>query len=66
MEASFDGARKNLVKDFNDMALTDLDAKQKTIMQNLRMSVVALLCMYDDKPYDCNCLIDAVHLEEIK
>lgn len=66
MKASFDGGRKNLANSFNAMARTKLDEEQKEEMENLRQSVVALLCMYDDKSEeDCNCLIDSVPLERI-
>jgi hypothetical protein len=66
MKASFDGARMNLLRDFNDLAKTEFNNEQKEIMKNLRSDVVALLCMYDDyDAEDCNCLIDEVTIVEI-
>jgi len=67
MRASFDGARKNLAMSFNRLAKTNIGENQRLEMQDLRNSIVALLCMYDpENPKDCNDLIDTVRLEELK
>ena len=60
MNCSFDGLRKKLVKDFNAMTQTKLDMNQKTIMDNMRDSIVGLIGMYDPDQMgeDCNDLSD--------
>lgn len=66
MKASFDGARRNLVSEFNDLTRTDFSEEQLHIMRSLRNTIVALLCMYDDSTAgDCNNLVDVVHLEDV-
>ena len=67
MRASFDGVRRNLASDFNALAKTELNSDQKCILNNIRSSIVGLLCMYQDEDPDgdCNCLIESVPLEEI-
>ena len=65
MKVSFDGARMNLLRNFNDLAKTELDEEQKEIMHSLRDIIVGLLCMYDDSG-GCNCLIDNVKVAEIQ
>lgn len=67
MKASFNGARKSLVRDFNILARTKtrLDEEQKQVLNDLRNTIVGLLCMYDDNDPDSSCLIDTVHLEEV-
>ena len=66
MKASFNGARKNLARDFNSLARTKnrLDNEQKQALNDIRNDIVGLLCMYEEDP-DSSCLIDTVHLEEV-
>jgi len=65
MKASFNGARINLVRAFNDLAKTELDDEQKDAMGELHFAVVSLLCMYDDNVHgDCDMLADKVAISE--
>ena len=67
MKASFDGARRNLARAFNEVASTDLSAEQIRPMSELRQAVGALLCMYDKnmQPEDGNDLSDIVLKDDI-
>jgi hypothetical protein len=67
MKASFNGARKNLVTDFNLLVCTKtrLDDEQKQILNDLRNTIVGLLCMYDENDPESSCLIDTIILEEV-
>ena len=62
MKANLDGARKRLVCDFNRLAiLEDLTDKQKSILIDMRHTIVGLCLMYDpDNKDDCNEIIDEV------
>lgn len=64
MKMSFDGIRKTLAREFNDLVETDLSYEQRIIMCNLRQTIGGLLCAYDsrDQPDDCNMLADEVEL----
>jgi len=55
MKASFDGARKWLISDFNRLAKTELSDEQRMLMSDLRSAVVSLACMSCPKcDDDCN------------
>jgi len=67
MKASFDGARKQLVGEFNDLARSGLSFTQLKIMEQMRITIIGLLCMVDERehPDDCNFLADDEKLEHI-
>ena len=73
MNASFDGARRNLANAYNDLARKvngDLVISSEDIiddMHNLQACIGGLLCMYvpEDKD-DCNDLSEDVKLIEVE
>ena len=67
MKASFDGARKRLGDQFNRLVHTNIDHEQKGILDDMRTTVIALLCMYDpNERNDCNDLSSTVRLDTPK
>ena len=63
MEASFDGIRKTLADNFNQLMYTEPPENQKVALRNLRWTIVGLLCMYNPEiEGDYNDLIDEVEL----
>lgn len=65
MKISFDGARRNLARCFNELAETKLTQEQAAKMQDLRMCIGAFLCMYDDTQENFHDLSETVDLVEI-
>lgn len=69
MKASFDGARKNLARAFNEYVESESkDPREEALrsLRDIRNSIVALLCMYDESdPDDGRCLINEVQLREV-
>lgn len=52
---------------FNDLAESGLSIAQQDIMARMRMTLIGLLCMIDEReqPEDCNCLVDEVKLKNV-
>lgn len=71
MKVSFDGLRKNIAGDFNDLAkrikYLDLDNDLSAEMNTLRSSIGGLLACYDSKemPDDFNDLSGEIKLLEL-
>ena len=64
MKASIDGARRNLVRDFNDFVRNRDDDS----LNALRNDIVALCCMYSkqyEQEGDFHCIIDDVSILEV-
>jgi len=67
MNASFDGARKNLARSYNKLirAMPEPDEEQCDVLTELHNDIVILLCMYTDDMDNCHDLIDTVRLAEV-
>jgi hypothetical protein len=61
MKASMNGARRNLVRDFNEFVRTRDDDS----LNEIRNDIVALCCMYSDQLEDFKCIINDVSISEI-
>jgi hypothetical protein len=61
MDASMNGARKNLVRDFNEFVRNRDDDS----LNEIRNDIVALCCMYVDGEADFDCIINDVKISEI-
>lgn len=68
MNASFNGIRRSLARNFNSLARTKdrLDGEQRKALSDMRATIAGLLCLYEEDNLDSVCLIDTVHLEEVE
>lgn len=66
MKASFDGARRRLSEQFNELCVSGQNYASLEILRAMRTTILGLLCMTDDKcqPEDCNYLGDEIKLKE--
>lgn len=65
MKFSFDGARRKLAAEYNDLCVSGLSVGQQEILKKMRMTIIGLLCAYDEReqPGDCNMLADDIELK---
>ena len=61
MNASMNGARLNLVRDFNEFVRNRDDDS----LNEIRNDIVAICCMYMDGEADFDCIINDVEISEI-
>jgi len=65
MEISFDGIRKRLANQFNELAATELSINQRHIMMDLQGTIGGILSMYSETAADCHDLSEIVHLKDV-